>query len=328
MDFSRVNHWGEDAIQRLTPFVKSGKMLRSGLVCLGYKMCGRKVSSVIIPAATAVEFFQAALLIHDDIIDRDNFRRGLPSLFYQYAQRGEEEGLSDPTHFGEGMGICLGDIAFFLAFELFSELKAPKSIKEEIICLWSRELCYVGLAQMQDLYFGETTVEIAAEDILKLFHYKTARYSFSVPLKTGAILGGAKPSLLSGLERCGHGLGLLFQLKDDELGLYGTEKEIGKPVGSDLRECKKTLHYYYLSERASAKDRARFEIICGNDDLSLGMVQEVRDMMAKYEIDGCVHQKMSDLAEQIQKEIDGLDIPETSCHILNALLEYSMKRRK
>jgi geranylgeranyl diphosphate synthase type I len=327
-DFSRVNFWGDDAVLRLMPFITSGKMLRSGFVCLGYTMCGRKVSPAIIPAAAAVEFLQAALLIHDDIIDRDNFRRGLPSLFYQYAQRGKEEGFSDPTHFGEGMGICLGDIAFFLAFELFSDLKCPKSVKEEIIRLWSRELCYVGLAQMQDLYFGETSQKIAARDILKLFHYKTARYSFSVPLKTGAMLGGAKPSLLSGLEKCGHGLGLLFQLKDDELGLYGTEEEIGKPVGSDLRECKKTLHYYYLSERASAEDRARFDIICGNEDLSLDMVQEVRTMMAKYDVDSIVHQKMDDLAVQVQQEIAGLDIPANSRAILNELLEYSLKRRK
>ena len=152
--------------------------------------------------------------------------------------------------------------------------------------------------------------------------------SFSVPLKTGALLGGAKPPLLSGLERCGQGLGLLFQLKDDELGLYGTEKEIGKPVGSDLRECKKTLHYYYLSDRADLKDRARFEIICGNDDLSLDMVKEVRGMMAKYDIDNIIHRKMNELEEQVQKEIVTLDIPEKSRQILNALLDYSLKRRK
>ena len=142
------------------------------------------------------------------------------------------------------------------------------------------------------------------------------------------MLGGAKAALLSGLERCGHGLGLLFQLKDDELGLYGSEKEIGKPVGSDLRECKKTLHYHYLSENASAKDRARFEKIWGNNNLSLDMVLEVRDMMAKYGIDSIIHKKMNELAEQVKKEIKGLDIPANARHILNSLLEYSLRRRK
>ncbi|UCE40216.1 MAG: polyprenyl synthetase family protein [Candidatus Aminicenantes bacterium] len=327
-EFVGVNLWGEDVLEKITPFVKSGKMLRSGLVCLGYEMCKRKISPVIFPAAAAVEFIQTALLIHDDIIDRDKYRRGIPSLFYQYAQRGEEEGVADPFHFGQGMAICLGDIGFFLAFELFSELKVAKAIKETIIRLWSQELSYVGLAQMQDLYFGETRTEIEAEDILQLYHYKTARYSFSLPLKIGGILGGAHPTLLKGLERCGHALGLLFQLKDDELGLYGSEKELGKPVGSDLKECKKTLHYYYLCQRAGVRDVKRFEKICGNSDLSMSMVQEVRTMMKKYGVDKAITDRMNALQKEVEAEIAGLDIQEKYRNILHELSEFSAKRKK
>ncbi len=327
-EFSRVNSWGKDALIRLAPFVQSGKMIRSGLVCLGYEMCRGKTSPVIFPAAAAVEFIQTALLIHDDIIDRDNYRRGLPSLFFQYAQRGEKEGVTDPIHFGDGMAICLGDIGFFLAFELFSELKVARAIKESIIRFWSQELCYVGLAQMQDLYFGETSTKIAAKDILQLYLYKTARYSFSLPLKTGGILGGADPELLAGLERCGNAFGLLFQLKDDELGLYGSEKELGKPVGSDLKECKKTLHYYYLRQKAGVKDVERFESICGNDNLSLGMVQEVRDMMKKYGVDKVIGDRMDSLQKELEREITGLDIPEKYRDTFYELLEFSLKREK
>jgi geranylgeranyl diphosphate synthase type I len=326
--FSAVNFWGEDALARLEPFVQSGKMIRSGLVCLGYEMCRKKTSSVIFPAAAAVEFIQTALLIHDDIIDRDDVRRGLPSLFFQYAQRGEEEGIADPLHFGQGMAICLGDIGFFLAFELFSELKVEQSIKESIIRLWSQELCYVGLAQMQDLYFGETRKEIEADDILQLYHYKTARYSFSLPLKTGGILGGAGSKLLAGLESCGHAFGLLFQLKDDELGLFGSEKELGKPVGSDIKECKKTLHYYYLRQKAGVKDVRRFERICGDDNLSVSMVQEVRNMMKKYDVDKDITEKMNGLQKELETIISSLEIPEESRDILVELLEFSLKRQK
>ncbi len=325
--FASVNPWGEDALEKLTPFVKSGKMLRSGLVCLGYEMCRGKISPVIFPAAAAVEFIQTGLLIHDDIIDRDKYRRGIPSLFYQYAQRGEEEGVADPNHFGQGMAICLGDIGFFLAFELFSELKVARTVKEAIIRLWSQELSYVGLAQMQDLFFGETRREIKAEDILRLYHFKTARYSFSLPLKTGGLLGGADPKRLAGLERCGHAYGLLFQLKDDELGLYGSEKELGKPVGSDLKECKKTLHYYYLRQKAGARDVKRFETICGNDNLSLGMIQEVRNMMKKYGVDKIIVDKMNNLQNELEKEISGLDIPENYRDTLYKLLDFSLNRR-
>jgi len=327
-EFSVINPWGADAVKRLSPFIKSGKMLRSGLVCLGYLICKEKISPRVFPAAAAVEFLQTALLIHDDIIDRDNYRRGFPSLYYQYAQRGEQEGVNDPIHFGEGMGICLGDIGFFLAFELFSELKVAKDVKEQVIRLWSQELSFVGLAQMQDLYFGETGENVSFEDILQLYHYKTARYSFSLPLKTGGMLGEANPALLRGLERCGHVFGLIFQLKDDELGLYGTEEELGKPVGSDLRECKKTPYFYHLRQKANAKDWKRFETICGNEDISSTMIQEVRDMIKKYGINEIIQKRMDDLQAEAEKEIAGLAIAEKHRLILYDLLEYSRNRKK
>jgi len=326
--FSRVNPWGGDAVERLMPFIKSGKMLRGGLVCLGFLTASKNISPVVFPAAAAVEFLQTALLIHDDIIDRDTYRRGHPSLYYQYTRLGQDERLSDPTHFGECMALCLGDIGFFLAFELFSELKMAKAVKERIVRLWSQELCFVGLAQMQDLYFGETAKDVAAKDILQLYHYKTARYSFSLPLKTGAMLGGAGAALSAGLERCGNAFGLLFQLKDDELGLYGSERELGKPVGSDLRECKKTLHYYHLCHKADEKDRRKFEEIWGNSDVSPDMVQEVRAMMAKYAIDDIVHKMMNGFQEEILKEIDRLNIRDEPRRIFSELLEYSRNRKK
>jgi geranylgeranyl diphosphate synthase type I len=326
--FSSVNPWGEDAIEKLSPFVKSGKMLRSGLVCLGYEMRKGKITPDIFPAAAAVEFIQAALLIHDDIIDRDNFRRGLPSLFYQYTQKGEQDGVADPIHFGQGMAICLGDIGFFLAFELFSELNVAQAVKESIIRLWAQELSYVGLAQMQDLFFGETNTKVEADDILQLYHYKTARYSFSLPLKIGGILGGANPKLLQSLDRCGHTFGLLFQLKDDQLGLYGSEDDLGKPVGSDLKECKKTLHYYYLNQKANMEDVKRFEMICGNENLSLDMVHEVRAMMKKYGVDKAITERMKSLQEEVESEIAGLNIQEKHKDILLDLLEFSTIRKR
>ena len=327
LEFNRVGPWGEDALNRLLPFIKSGKMIRSGLVCLGYEICQGKTSSAIFPAAAAVEFIQTALLIHDDIIDRDNTRRGLPSLYYQYIQQGEEEGVIDPLHFGQGMAICLGDIGFFLAFELFSELEVAKAVKESVIRQWSQELCYVGLAQMQDLYFGEVRKDISDQDILQLYLYKTARYSFSLPLKTGGILGEGDPELLAGLGKCGQAFGLLYQLKDHELGLYCSEEELGKPVGSDLKEGKKNLYYHYLRQRAEAKDMERFETICGNDKLSMRMIQEVRDMMKKYGVDKIIAQRMDGLQKKLEQEIRALDIAENYRDILYDLLDFSLKRK-
>jgi geranylgeranyl diphosphate synthase type I len=326
--FAQVNPWGEDVVTRLIPFISSGKMLRGGLVNFGFLLGQGAVSANIFPAAAAVELIQAALLVHDDIIDRDRSRRGSPSIYYQYVKMGQDEGMTESDHFGQGMGICLGDIGFFLAFELFSRLSHRPEAKERIVNLWSQELCFVGLAQMQDLYNGETDSEIQEEEILRLYRYKTARYSFSLPLMTGAILGGADEALMSSLEKCGIDFGLLFQLKDDELGLYGTEEELGKPVGSDIRECKKTLHSLYLHRLANAQDQKRYAEISRSEDLSPDLVEEVRDMLKKYGIDAIIRERMLSLRTEIEKEIRGLKLHPEYEDILFQLLEYSQNRSK
>lgn len=327
-EFAIINPWGQDIIERLDPFISSGKMLRGGLVNFGSLIGQGEVSSRIFPAAAAVELIQAALLTHDDIIDRDRFRRGAPSIYYQYVRLGQDEKVSDADHFGQGMGICLGDIGFFLAFELFSRLTHSASDKERIIKLWSQELCYVGLAQMQDLYNGEADSNINEDDILRLYRYKTARYSFSLPLMTGAILGQADPSILGKLEKCGINFGLLFQLKDDELGLYGSEEELGKPVGSDIRECKKTLHSLYLHKVADPNDRKRYAEISQSEDLSPELVEEVRNMLKKYGVEAIIHERMLSLRGEIEREIQGLNIQQEHQDILYQLLEYSQNRSK
>jgi geranylgeranyl diphosphate synthase type I len=327
-EFEAINRWGGDVIEKLRPYVKTGKMIRSGLVRLGYRMCGRRKLSTVTPAAAAVEFIQTALLIHDDIIDNDALRRGLPAVHTQYGDQGAAEAVVDYRRFGQGMGICVGDIGFFLAFELLSALKAGCARRQKVVELWARELSRVGLAQMQDLYFGVADVSLTQDDILDLYLYKTARYSFSMPLLTGGHLGGGTPELLSGLNTCGEHLGLLFQLKDDELGLYGTEPELGKPVGSDIREYKKTPFTFFLFQEASPRDRRRLGEIFGRESLTLGMIEEVRAMLEAYGIKAKVGEMMRDLSLRAETEIEKLPVRPKDQQVLFELLEYIVARER
>lgn len=324
-EFAAVNRWGEDVVTKFGPYIQTGKMLRSGLVALGYRISGRRRTSRVLPAAAAVEFIQAALLIHDDIIDRDTLRRGLPAVHAQYAAQGNH--IQDPDHFGAGMGICVGDIGFFLAFELLSGMGGSQKSKQAVLNLWARELSFVGLGQMQDFYLGVTEAAAEEEDILSLYRFKTARYSFSVPLLTGAILGGAQPSVLSSLESCGDSLGLLFQLRDDELGLFGDEKELGKPVGSDIRENKKTLFHLYLFQRAEPGDRRRLERMFGNPALTKDQVEEVRALVMKYKVRDLVHGRMDRLSRETARWIEDLETEPEHRQVLRDLLRYIEERR-
>jgi geranylgeranyl diphosphate synthase type I len=326
--FSKVNTWGCDVLKKLRPFVNNGKMLRGGLVMLGYEGCGRRVSRSALRAAAAVEFIQAALLIHDDIIDRDPLRRGTPSVHYQYTAGAERSGIPEPDHYGEGMGICAGDIGFFLAFELFAGLRVQSALRCSVTEMWSRELCYVGLAQMQDLHLGTSSARASAQGILDLYRYKTARYSFSLPLLTGWNLGGGSPAMCPGLEAYGEHMGLLFQLKDDELGLFGSPSRLGKPVGSDIRENKKTLYRWHLFRSADPPDRQRLSQIFGNPQVEPEMVAEVRDMLVRYRVREKVQHQIRQLRRPAEQAIAGLKIQDRHRRILAELLEFNARRTK
>jgi geranylgeranyl diphosphate synthase type I len=326
--YARINAWGADAIGKLGPFAQTGKMLRSGMVAIGARVGGSVSDRAVVRAGAAIELIQAALLIHDDIIDRDEMRRGRPALHHEYALQGRAFKARDAAHFGEGMGICLADIAFFLAFELLSTLPIAPRVRAEILSLWSHELGLVGLAQMQDLYFGEASPRIATGDIIRLYLYKTARYTFSVPLLTGAKLAGASRAVQTSLDRLGETLGVLFQIKDDDLGLFGTEQELGKPVGSDVRECKQTLLAHLLFREASRAEKNRLREIFGNPRITPSMVDEVKEMVETLGVRRRLLARIGRMHRRALAEIEALPAAADARRLLLDLLEFSVARRK
>ncbi len=199
-------------------------------------------------------------------MDRDPRRRGAPSIHEQYA--GLARGLDGPAaaHFGTSLAICAGEIAIFLAFEALAGLPGPPRRAAEVQKLFAAEFGLVGLGQMLDIEAGAGRRALTESDILDIYRYKTARYSFSLPLAAGWILGGGPGRVLPALRRLGEDLGLVFQIKDDELGLFGSAAATGKPVGSDVRQGKKTLFYLGLTDRASGADRDRLAAVFGRPD--------------------------------------------------------------
>src|SRR6056297_2861440 len=234
-ELNRVHPMGGESGLKIQDFSGKGKMLRGGLVALAYFLTAAgsgtqaksdhpgnsektaPTSEFLVPprAVSAVggvmELFQSAFLIHDDIMDRDEKRRGGQSVYAQYVSLAQEKQFSDAYHTGEAMGICVGDIAFFLAFEILSEVsRATGNMQISELC--SRELSYVGVAQMLDVYWGQTKAPITEKEVFDLYRYKTGRYTFSLPLLCGGHLAGAKSEQLDDLERVGELLGIVFQL--------------------------------------------------------------------------------------------------------------------
>ena len=319
-ELGRVDALGAEACGRLEHFALSGKMVRGGLVCYAASLAAPPPPSAV-DAAAAMELFQSGLLIHDDIMDRDARRRGGPSLHYQYAEMAARDGLRDTAHLGEALGICAADIAFFLAFDVLATLEADPSLKNRLVSLFARELSLVGAAQMMDMAAAARTPEQTTDDTLRLYLYKTGRYTFSLPLLAGSLLGGIEQSRAVELERAGELLGLLFQIKDDEIGLFGDERDTGKPVGGDIREGKKTIYHTVLARRATAEELHRIHPLWGSPELGEREIRFILDCMERRG----VREEIAGLVDSLAARVREI-APEQRYPFLADLLAYSLER--
>lgn len=236
-----------------------GKRLRPYLVMIG---CGRYTASAI-PIAAAQELLHAAMLIHDDIIDRDNVRRGEPNIngayFTRYTSYLSPESAQ---HYAHGAAILAGDLLLSEAYRYISEFtvtsdasaKLVKTMHTSIFTVVGGELMDVEASFMHDLSF----------DPIMISRYKTSSYSCVGPLLSGAYWAGASPELLEKLTEFGTYTGIAFQLQDDLLNVFGDENKTGKPTLADLREGKAT---YLIQQYISTLDDAalaNFRRIFGN----------------------------------------------------------------
>jgi geranylgeranyl diphosphate synthase type I len=190
-DFARVNPWGPDALEKIRAIVSEGKTIRGSLVLLIHELLHGTQKDAARKVAAAYELIQTGLIIHDDIMDRDTMRRGKPTMHVQYKS--------------DAMALCVGDICFFLAHELLSNTPVEK--------ISAKIFQEVGIAQMEDVS-GSAKSKTA---IVSLYRYKTARYTFSLPMMGGAMLAGAGAKTIYLLEKLGENMGVLFQIQDDTL---------------------------------------------------------------------------------------------------------------
>jgi len=328
-DFSRINRWGPDTLSRLRDYIAGGKMIRGGLIRSTHDMFSGRAESEALSAGVAMELFQAAFLIHDDIMDRDETRRGKPSIHAQYARLAASEGIEDSAHLGEALGICTGDLAIFMAFEILGRLELSDSIKTRLLLRFCREFSYVGLAQMDDVYLGAGERGSSREAILSLYTYKTGRYTFSLPFAAGLILAGRDEATEKTFMELGEMMGVLFQIKDDELGIWSDEGELGKPVGSDLSENKKTLYRELLYARASEQERATLDGIYGSATVSSEDLACVRELLDRHSVKKEMDAFTAELSDRAEVLIRGLpSLSEGWRSRLLDLLVYIRERKK
>lgn len=281
-----------DVVEKLKTFSVRGKMIRGLLIPYTYQQLtgATTVPGSVWKAAAAMELMHTGLLIHDDIIDNDFERRGEKSMFAEYA-----DGTSET--FGKNMAICVGDIAFFMGFHILGDVQVKGGTTA--LQVMSQELLLVGIGEMQDVAMAENGQEPTAEDIETMYLLKTARYTFSLPFLLAGTLAGITASDLSTLEEAGEKVGILFQIQDDELGITGNSDETGKPVGSDIREGKKTLSRKLLYDTASKDELEYLTRVFGNKEASADDIQNVIRMYQTKKIPEQIQERIDRLSQEI-----------------------------
>lgn len=319
--FWSVSRWGKDVIESYKLFVPKGKLIRSNLALITAEYLGAKDAENLLPVAASLEFFHSSLLIHDDFIDKDDMRRGQPSIPAMYREKTK----AYEPHLGNSLAICAGDIGFFFGYSLMANSNAKPELIQKIIALTSQEMALVGQAEMEDTYLGYDHTPITKDAILSVYTYKTARYTFSLPLMMGAMMAESNQETIDCLKRIGESIGILFQIKDDEIGLIGDQKKIGKPIGSDILANKQTLFAHHLFALASNEDKDRLKEIFGNQKSTQIDIEFVLDKMKEYGVFDEINTYANSLAKSIKVEIAKIEDKNLQ-NLLTELLQYNLDR--
>ncbi|MFT3715469.1 MAG: polyprenyl synthetase family protein [Gordonia sp. (in: high G+C Gram-positive bacteria)] len=251
-----------------------GKRIRPLFVHTGWRCGVTESPAPSAPGATedetlrvcaAIELIQACALIHDDILDRSDTRRGRPTVHRVFEARHGEAGWSgDAAHHGTSVAILAGDLALAWADDLVHGYTPapeagpdPRPLSPRVGRLWSRMRTEVLGGQLLDI-----TNEVSGDESItaayRVMEYKTAAYTVARPLELGAALAGASPGLGAALRVIGTDLGLAFQLRDDVLGAFGDPAETGKPSGDDLVAGKRTV---LIAQALEATDTAQADVL-------------------------------------------------------------------
>lgn len=325
--------WGPDVHDRLQQYALRGKLIRGALVPFAFRVRHPEDTppAECLEAGVAMELLQAFLLIHDDIMDQDSLRRGESAMHTQYEQvapatDGSREYNSreyNSRQYGISMGICAGDVAAFLAMEKMAGLPIAAELRSELTAQVAREIVMVGLAQMQDVHHGYIA-ETDSASILEVYTHKTGRYTFSLPLSLGSRLAGCSAEQIGTVERIGEHAGRIFQIRDDQLGLFGSSEKIGKTAGSDIREDKKTIFRDYLLRRL--EDESPVHGYFGSPAIGESEIEEVRravlDTGVLAEVDAMVNREYETAVDLIES----LGLPEEGELAMRALLQYNNSR--
>jgi geranylgeranyl diphosphate synthase, type I len=265
-----------DAIAEL---LAGGKRLRPAFCYWGWRAAGGGDQPGIHAAAASLELLHASALVHDDVVDASDTRRGQPSVHRRFAARHSAGGWRGSADwFGTGTAILIGDLLLAWADQLFHASGLPPGALRRGQPVLDAMRTEVVAGQYLDL-LGQSDSDGTVGSALRVARYKSAKYTVERPLHLGVALAGPGERAVAALSRYGMPLGVAFQLRDDVLGVFGDPEQTGKPAGDDVREGKRTVLVALARERSSPAQRDLLDRRLGDRLLGEAGVQEVRSIL-------------------------------------------------
>jgi len=282
-----------DLIDTAAAFTAGGKLLRPTFCHAGWLLAGGAPGDPRIAAAgAAFEWLQGSALVHDDLMDGSDTRRGRPSVHRDFeARHRDAAALGDAAEYGARVAILLGDLLLAWADQHFRRARPDERTAD----LWDFCKSEVVAGQFLDVV-AQTRERFDVDSAMHVIRLKAAKYTVERPLHVGAALAGADDALLAALTEVALPLGEAFQLRDDVLGVFGDPADTGKPAGDDLREGKRTVLV------------ARTALVCG-DERVLGLlgtaegVDELRDLIDSSGARAAVEDDIARLSDQAHAAI-------------------------
>jgi geranylgeranyl diphosphate synthase type I len=287
--------------------INGGKRLRPYMVIKSCQILGGKTSKAM-PAASAVEMVHNFTLVHDDIMDNDEMRHGVPTVHKK---------------FGMPVAILAGDVLFSKAFQIISNSKLSGNAMTQLISRLATACVEVCEGQIMDIKMAEGKKIPSQSEYIKMIGKKTAAL-FDVSCAMGAICATNKTTDVVNLSSFGNNLGIAFQITDDLIGVMGDPKITKKPVGNDLREGKKSLPILMAIKSAKGKNKTIILKAFGNQKASKSDVKKAVDVIRALGIEENVRSQALKYAERAEKSLSRYS--GASKNELVELLDFVVKR--
>jgi geranylgeranyl diphosphate synthase type I len=303
-----------------------GKRLRPSFAYWGYRGAGGIDTDSVVAAVSALELVQASALIHDDLIDRSDTRRGDPSVHRRFETLHTAAGWrGGSAAFGDSAAVLLGDLAMVWSDEMLhtSGVGTPELARARVVFDEMRTEVTVG--QYLDV-LTQVTADTSIERASKVARFKSAKYTVERPLLLGAALADAPATVRDSYSSFGLPLGEAFQLRDDVLGVFGDPAETGKPAGDDLREGKRTYLVAAAFSALPSGDRAALDAGLGDQGLDDHRVERLRALIRESGALDATERRIDELMTASLAALSGAPIDETARGVLRELAEAATRR--